>query len=182
MADYVKTTDFDAKDAANSTVLGADFTLEFDAVASASATKTNKIGSPTVDNIVAMDSDGDVKDSALKTSKTPQVDQTVTFEKDVVFDAVVDNGTGGSWTTDWTTGNKQSRTVNGAATATFTAPSGPCNIILKITNSGGARTITWPASVKWSGGVVPTPTANVDIYAFFFDGTNYYGSGMLGFV
>lgn len=181
MTDYVKTTDFDAKDAANSTVLGADFTLEYDAVAAASATKANKVGSPTLDNIVSQTSTGDIKDSALKVAKTPQVDASVKFEKEAVFDEVVDIGTGGSFGVTWANGNKQKRTLNGAATVTFTAPGGPCNVVLKIVNSGGARTITWPATVKWSGGTAPTPSTTTDIYAFFYDGTNYYGSGMLDF-
>jgi hypothetical protein len=38
---------------------------------------------------------------------------------------------------------------------------------LEITNSGGAQTITWPASVKWPGGAVPTPTTGIDLYTFY---------------
>ena len=183
MSDYVKTTDFDAKDTNNDTVLGADFTLEYDAVASASATKVNKVGSPVTGNLMSQTSTGDAQDSALKTAKTPQVDATVTFEKEVVFDAVVDNGTGGSKTIDWTTGNKQKYTLSSNGTLTFTAPSGPCNMVLKITNSGAARTITWPAAVAWSGGGVPSPSAStqIDIYTFFYDGTTYYGGASLDY-
>lgn len=181
MSDYVKTTDFDAKDTNNDTVLGADFTLEYDAVASASATKVNKVGSPVTGNLMSQTSTGDAQDSALKTAKTPQTDATVTFEKEVVFDGVVDNGTGGSKTIDWTDGNKQKYTLSSNGTLTFTAPSGPCNVVLKITNSGAARTITWPGTVKWPSAVVPTPSGSgkIDIYVFFYDGTYYYGSAVL---
>ena len=47
-------------------------------------------------------------------------------------------------------------------------------------NNGTTRTITWPASVKWGGGVAPvlTQTANaVDIFTFFTidAGTTWYG-------
>jgi hypothetical protein len=47
-------------------------------------------------------------------------------------------------------------------------------------NSATARTITWPASVKWPGGTAPTLTATanaVDILTFFThdNGTTWYG-------
>ena len=50
---------------------------------------------------------------------------------------------------------------------------------LEITNSGGARTITWPASVVWpSPGTVPTPTTGVDVYTFYTrdDGVTWRGA------
>ena len=175
MSNYVKTTDFDTKDTNNDTVLGADFTLEFDAVAAASATKVNKIGSPVLNNIMSQTATGDAKESGLKASKVPQTDTTVTFEKDAVFDVVVDNGSGTSFTATWANGNKQKRTMTGNGTITFSAPSGPCNLILLVTNSGGARTITWPATVKWPNGTMPAASTGIDVYGFFYDGTNYYG-------
>jgi len=53
-------------------------------------------------------------------------------------------------------------------------------------NTGTARTIAWPASVKWPGGVAPTlsATANaVDIITLLTEdgGTTYYGSSALAF-
>lgn len=178
MADYTKVTNWTAKDAANSTILGSDFETELGAVQTMSTTKANKIGSPTTDNLVSQSGTGDMQTTTLKKTKTPQVDAVVTFEKAVVWDAVNDEGTGGSVTVDWTLGNKAKYTINATGTFTFTAPGGPANLCLLITNSGVARPITFPATVKWAGGVQPTETTGVDLYTFFYDGTNYYGAAL----
>jgi hypothetical protein len=179
MSDYSNTFGGAAKDAANDTILGADFDTQFDSLATHVATKANKVGAATSGNLASLSGTGDLQDSNLKSSKTPQVDSTVTFEKDVVWDAVNDEGSGGSVTIDWTLGNKAKYTMSSNGTLTFTAPGGPTNLMLKITNSGGARTITWPATVKWPEGSVPTPSTGVDLYSFFYDGTNYYGAASL---
>lgn len=96
------------------------------------------------------------------------------------FDAEVDNGNSGTEKTiDWTAGNKQKITLTDNCTFTFTAPSGVCNLILKVVQDGtGSRTITWPSSVKWVSGTAPTlsTSANaIDIVSFYYDGTNYFG-------
>ena len=44
---------------------------------------------------------------------------------------------------------------------------------LKTTNSG---TITWPAGVEWSEGVVPSPSSGTDIYSFISIAGTIYGS------
>ena len=96
---------------------------------------------------------------------------------------LIQSATGdGTTTVDWRHGNKfnfQFGAFN--ETFTFTDPDEPCNLILKLTqDSVGSRTVTWPASVKWPGGVAPTltttATTGVDIISLYFDGTNYYGS------
>tara|TARA_Y100000310_G_scaffold343900_2_gene453801 strand:+ start:3364 stop:4365 length:1002 start_codon:yes stop_codon:yes gene_type:complete len=97
------------------------------------------------------------------------------------FGTEVDNGNSGAADTiDWTAGNKQKSTLTDNVTYTFTNPSGACNLILKvIQDAGGTNTVTWDADVQWAGGTAPTITATgnaVDIVAFYFDGTNYYGS------
>jgi hypothetical protein len=88
-------------------------------------------------------------------------------------------GTGGSTSIDLATANNFTRTVNTAATFTFTnAPSGKAfGFTLALTN-GGAYTITWPGSVRWASGVAPVLTSSgVDILVFYtYDGgTTYYG-------
>lgn len=183
MSDYSKTTNFTLKDSTNATILGADFETEFSAVANASTTKSNKVSGATTDNLAKLTGTGDLADSGLKTSKVPQLDATVIFEKSAVFDAEYDTGSGGSATITWNNGNKQKRTLSSAATLTFAAPSGPCNVVLKIVNSGAARTITWPASVKWPGSTVPTPSGSgkTDIYSFYYDGTSYFGAASLNY-
>lgn len=52
--------------------------------------------------------------------------------------------------------------------------------VLFVTQDSTPRTITWPAAVKWPGGVVPTVSTgsgDVDIYTFFSHdgGTTIYG-------
>jgi hypothetical protein len=183
MSDYTKTTNFTLKDSTNATILGADFETEFSAVANASTTKANKVGGAVSGNLASLSGTGDVQDSGKKASKVAQLDSVMTFEKSAVFDAEYDTGTGGSATITWDNGNKQKRTLTSNATLTFTAPSGPCNLILKIVNSGASRAITFPASVKWPDSTQPTESGagKTDVYSFYYDGTNYYGAASLNY-
>ena len=74
-------------------------------------------------------------------------------------------------------------TLTGATTYTFSNPATTGNassFTLKIIQDSTARTITWPATVRWAGGTAPTltTTANgVDVFVFYTidGGTNYYG-------
>jgi len=103
------------------------------------------------------------------------------FESQVTFDSETDNGSSGATKTiNWTTKNKQKILMSADCVFTFTAPSGPTNIILKVTqDSGTARTITWPGTIMWSGGSEPpqsTTLSSNNLYSFYYDGTNYIGS------
>lgn len=94
--------------------------------------------------------------------------------------AEVDNGNSGtSDTIDWTLGPYQKSTLTDNCTYTFTAPPSGSRLVLKLVQDGtGSRVATWPATVKWPGGVTPTLTTTAsatDIVSFYFDGTNYYG-------
>ncbi len=100
--------------------------------------------------------------------------------------AEVDNGNSGTADTiDWNAGQKQKSTLTGAVTFTFTAPQGPCNLILKLVQGGtGSYNPTWPAAVKWPGATEPTwstAVGAVDIVSFYYDGTNYYAQAGIGF-
>lgn len=111
---------------------------------------------------------------------------SIPFENTAYFDAEVDNGdSGAADTIDWTKGNKQKSTLTNNCTFTFTEPGGVCNLILELhQDATGSRTVTWPASVKWPDSTAPTLSAGanaVDIIAFYYDGTNYYGVGNLNF-
>lgn len=106
--------------------------------------------------------------------------------KSVTFDTEIDNGNSSTAdTVDWGAGNKQKSTLTGDCTYTFTAPAGPCNLLLRLIQDGtGSRTATWPASVKWPDGTAPTLTTTasaVDIVSFYYDGTNYNGQAGLAF-
>ncbi len=92
----------------------------------------------------------------------------------------------GTTTIDWKLGNKFKFTFGAQNdTFTFTAPTNPCNILLMLVQDGtGSRTATWPATVKWPAGTAPTLTtaaSSVDIVAFYYDGTNYFGVESLAF-
>ena len=74
-------------------------------------------------------------------------------------------------------------TLNANCTFTFSNPvSGASSFTLILTNDGASgRSITWPASVKWPSGVIPTRTTGenrVDVYTFVSvnSGSTWYGS------
>lgn len=112
--------------------------------------------------------------------------EKVLFSKTAYF-VEFDNGNSGTADTiDWTQGNKQKSTLTGNCTFTFTAPPGPCTLVLKLIQDGtGSRTATWPAAVHWPGGVAPTLTTTagrVDIITLYWDGTTYFGNYSLNYV
>lgn len=90
-----------------------------------------------------------------------------------------DNGTiTGNFTVDWTRGNMQKVKAGGNATVTFTAPSGPTTITLRVIGDGTPRTFTWPSTVKWNNVPSPSlPTTNNSwiVLVFYYDGANYTG-------
>jgi hypothetical protein len=77
-------------------------------------------------------------------------------------------------------GGAFSLTTSGNTTFTFAAVTSGRSVgfILQLT-SGGAHTITWPASVDWAGGTAPDAPASgeTDIYVFWTrdGGTTWYG-------
>ena len=97
-----------------------------------------------------------------------------------------DNGNSSTADTiDWGVSNKQKSTLTGNCTFTFTAPPGPCSLILKLVqDGGGSRTVTWPATVHWPGGTAPTLTTvggKVDLITFYYDGSTYFGNSSLNY-
>lgn len=109
-----------------------------------------------------------------------------TFGANTAYFTETDNGnSGASDTIDWTLSNKQKSTLTDNCTFTFTAPGGPCSLVLKLVQDGtGSRTVTWPAAVHWSGGTAPTLTttaSKVDIITFYYDGSTFFGSSVLNF-
>lgn len=86
-------------------------------------------------------------------------------------------------TLDLETGNVFSVSLNANVTFTFSNPpaSGACgSFTLVLTADGTARTITWPAAVKWEDGTAPTPPSTngkVMIVSFMTvnGGTTWFG-------
>jgi hypothetical protein len=96
--------------------------------------------------------------------------------KTASFYAVYNNTN--SLSINWTNGQKQKTTINANGSFSFTAPDGPCNLTLMITQGTSLFTTGWPATVKWPSGVAPPTFAisSVNVVNFFYDGTYYYGS------
>lgn len=65
MSNYTKATNFTAKDTTNATILGAEHDAEYDAIAAASATKANKKVPATANSLAGLDSNGDLRDTAV---------------------------------------------------------------------------------------------------------------------
>lgn len=84
----------------------------------------------------------------------------------------------GALAIDWSTARTFTKTLATGSTFTFSNKVDGETIVVTVTNSGGAQTITWP-TVKWSGGSVPTPSANVDVYTLIDVSGTVYGSAVL---
>jgi len=95
-----------------------------------------------------------------------------------------DNSTSG--TVNFNNGVSQRISINGASlTITFSNEITGRIYVLKLEHTvAGAKTITWPVSVKWAGSVVPvySITLNaIDLIALFYDGTYFYATSSIGF-
>lgn len=82
---------------------------------------------------------------------------------------------------DVSAGTVFTKTITANTTISFSnvpaAPATAC-VTLILTN-GGSKTVTWPSSVKWSGGTAPNLTASgVDVLTFLTvnGGTTWYGT------
>ncbi len=111
----------------------------------------------------------------------------ILLNRTVFFDIEKDNGDSGAaieinWRVER---NKQKITLTDNVTFTFDDPQGPTSLLLRvIQDATGSRTITWPATVKWPGGVAPNLSSGanaIDIVGLYYDGANYYGNVSLNF-
>jgi len=98
-------------------------------------------------------------------------------------DNIVATSQGGSYTADFTGTNRLIKlTLTGALTLTMsngTSGTGTnyLDATLQVIQDGtGGRTITWPANVKFPGGVSPVLSSganDVDIFQFYWDGSDW---------
>jgi hypothetical protein len=110
-------------------------------------------------------------------SDTPSiVNPTVTNYVETLFAPAA----GSSFTVTLSSGTVQRFTTNANTTITLPASVAGKSFVIMI-QYGGAHTLTWAggSTLKWSLGITPTPTSvngKIDIFTFFQDGTNTYGS------
>jgi len=94
------------------------------------------------------------------------------------------SGIGGTVNIPFASGNIVELTLIASTILTFTGHVVGTYIFEIIQGGGGSYTITWPASVKWSGGTAPTLSTTVgktDIVTLFHDGTYFYGTYSLNY-
>lgn len=87
---------------------------------------------------------------------------------------------GSSFTVALSDGTVQRFTTNANTTITLPASVAGKSFVVMI-QYGGAHTLTWAggSTLKWNAGVAPIATSvngKIDIFSFFQDGTNTYGS------
>jgi len=88
--------------------------------------------------------------------------------------------TGATETIDWTASNLHTCEVDEDCTFTFTAPTNTGHLTLIVEGDGTARSLTWPATVKWVGAGEPTwggTDGKKNIMSMVWDGTDYIASG-----
>jgi hypothetical protein len=86
---------------------------------------------------------------------------------------------------NWQTASKQKVRLTDDTTLSFTAPDGTGHVMLIVKQDAtGGHTVTWPAAVKWPGGIAPTLTsaANaIDVFTLYYDGEVYLGNASFDF-
>ena len=124
--------------------------------------------------------DAQVATAAVANAALPKAGGTMTGRLDAktATGAYVAKGSiSGGQSLDCSAGQWFSATLSGATTFSFTnVPSGAFGFVLEL--NAATYTPSWPASVDWPGGTVPTATVSgVDIYAFLTRdaGTTWHG-------
>jgi hypothetical protein len=175
---------FDASKNIKSSTVTATELGYLSGVTSAIQTQLGAVDAVTLDGI---DSTSFLRSDANDsfTASTLTIDGNGAFNQSAYFDAEVDDGNSSTADTiDWGTGNHHKSTMTGNCTYTFTAPAGPTTLTLKLVQSSGSNTATWPATVKWPSGTAPTlstAASAIDFISCYYDGTNYYCQSGLNF-
>lgn len=139
---------------------------------------TGVVTSTGTNNVVLSDNPTLVSPTTTNgTFTTPSItNPTVTNYVETLFAPAA----GSSFTVSLANGTVQRFTTNANTTITLPASVTGKSFVI-IVQYGGAHTLTWAggSTLKWSLGTTPTPTSvngKIDIFTFFQDGTNTYGS------
>lgn len=98
--------------------------------------------------------------------------QTAEYER-------VDNGdTGSNQTINWNSGSLQTSNITNHVTYSFTDPSESALLVLKTRRASASKTVSFPTKVKGAP-AEGTNDNGIDVYFFFFDGSNYHTIGSL---
>lgn len=121
---------------------------------------------------------GDLDSVSIVREALTSIDERLKFRG--YFQQVI-TSSGGTASIDWRIGHGAGIVLTEATTLTFTAPAGPGELILKVTQDPATkRDITWPGTAKWPLGAKPAlslvPLSSVSIIRFYYDGTNYHGT------
>ena len=114
---------------------------------------------------------------------TADANGVVTFDNGIIEEVTSVTSSAGAATLNMRDGCSFTHALTENVTYTFSNPAGAgksSSFTLLITQDATARTITWPASVKWQGGGAPTISTGageIDIFVFstFDGGTNWFG-------
>ena len=133
------------------------------------------LGTPTSANLISAVSDETGSGSLVFNTNAALTNPTVTNYIETPYTA----NSSTAITLALTNGTVQIITLTGNATITMpTATAGKSFILLLKQDGTGSRTVTW-STVKWPAGTAPTITSTAskqDIFSFFADGTNWYGT------
>ena len=100
---------------------------------------------------------------------------------------VEDGNSGATKTIDWNAGNEHTLTLTAACTLTLSNPvDGGRYVLLLIQDGTGSRVPTFPASVLWAGGTVPTWSTlagKVDLVTMMWRATSskYFAAANVGY-
>lgn len=158
----------------------ADVTDAANVAAAGAAMLPGQAGGQTLKGGTASGEDLNLESTAHATKGKVITKDPHEFQKSAAYDAVINKGSvSGAQTIDWTQGNIQLIAASGALTLSFTPPSGPTMLHLRVT--AGAQTVTLP-TIRWPGGDAPTfSTSNFDWLHLLYDGTNYDGGFLLDY-
>lgn len=115
-----------------------------------------------------------------KTLTSPIVGTQITFGNYHLEPCENDSGNSGTTKTlDLSTCSVQKSTLSGNVTYTLSNPVTGGAYIIKMVQGASSYTVTWPGTVKWSGGTAPiitTTNTKIDLVNLYWDGTSYYGT------